>query len=76
MSIGHRLWDDAGWGVVEQTPTLRVLLTDLGLREASRDDQVAGIRSWLATHRPSQSLIANIERHGYADALAPQRHSA
>lgn len=72
MSFEHRLFDDVGFapaGTPEIIPVVSILLERLGLEDAPHADKVTGIRSWLRVNTPTGSLLRNIERHGYADAL-------
>lgn len=72
MSFEHRLFDDEGFapaGTPEIIPVVSILLDRLDLASSTRAEQVDGIRAWLRENTPSATLVRNIERKGYSEAL-------
>jgi hypothetical protein len=58
-----------------QPTTVSALLRSLRLAEAPEPTQVAAIRNWLGSHRPSRLMEHSLRRKGYAHLLA-ERASA
>lgn len=48
------------------------LLRHLRLRDASRGEQEAGIREWLATHEPHPTLVRSLGRNDFGHLLIPK----
>ncbi len=66
-------WDDdiplQPRGSVQPT-TVSALLRSLRLLDAPERTQVAAIRDWLGSHRPSRLMEHSLRRKGYANLLA------
>lgn len=66
MSISQRLWDDDAFVPAgEQTPPPAMasqLLAQLHLLDASRQEQIDGVREWLMHNHASKSLTISLER--------------
>jgi hypothetical protein len=73
LSFRERLWDDSVFlppDAAMQPPALAgQLLTLLGLRNSTRDEQEIGIREWLLTNHPSRSLAVSLGRRGFGHLL-------
>ncbi len=73
MGISNRLWDDDVFvpaGAEMPTPVLAgQLLSSLHLLDASRDEQIEGVRAWLRDHKSSKSLEVSLNRRGLGAAL-------
>lgn len=75
MSFADRLLDDdlfVGRNADEEPPaprTVVTLLNQLHLLDDSHQDQIDGIRSWLAGHEPTDRLVESIRSSSYAQAL-------
>lgn len=73
--INERIYDDSIFlPIGSPTPephTTGALLGQLKLVRADRDAQVAGIREWLGSHKPSDALLRSFKRRGY-DEVLPQ----
>ena len=64
MSFKDRMWDDEGFTCPPppSMPTVLAQLVRLGLYDAPREQQIAGMREWLRDHTPTPSLRADLEQ--------------
>lgn len=69
--IDERFYEDLDLRVRRPAPqTVSILLRDLNLLDAPRDEQGERVRGWLRQHKASPSLRRSIDRSGLLDLPA------